>query len=390
VPSRYPEKQIDARFQAAKDSGLVYPAGMLFQLPDADVLYDALVSRDARFDGRAYVGVTSTGIFCRLTCPARKPKRENCRFLETVALCLEAGFRPCKRCHPMAPQADADPAIAVLLAALEKQPARRWSERDIIALGLDPSTVRRSFKRQFDITFLEMARLSRIRHGFERLSNGGRVIDAQLDAGFDSASGFRTAFANLLGQSPGSFSGKESLKADWIATPLGPMIAVCDEHALHLLEFAARKALPAELRKLRSMVRGDIGLGRNDIIDQLEAELGLYFSAKSASFNVPLVMHGTAFTRTVWEALQQIPAGETRSYSDIATNIGKPSATRAVARANGANQIALIIPCHRVLGADGSLTGYGGGLWRKQQLIELERKFLDPEASGPGDDHVTT
>ena len=138
------------------------------------------------------------------------------------------------------------------------------------------------------------------------------------------------------------------------------------------------------------MVRGDIGLGRNDIIDQLEAELGLYFSAKSASFNVPLVMHGTAFTRTVWEALQQIPAGETRSYSDIATEIGKPSATRAVARANGANQIALIIPCHRVLGADGSLTGYGGGLWRKQQLIELERKFLDPEASGPGDDHVTT
>jgi len=362
---------------------------MLFQLPDADVLYDALVSRDARFEGRAYVGVTSTGVFCRLTCPARKPKRENCRFLETVALCLEAGFRPCKRCHPMAPQADADPAIAILLAALEKQPARRWSENDVIALGLDPSTVRRSFKRQFDMTFLEMARLSRIRHGFERLSNGGRVIDAQLDAGFDSASGFRTAFANLLGQSPGSFSGKERLKADWIATPLGPMIAVCDAHALHLLEFAGRKALPAELRKLRSLVRGDIGLGRNDIIDQLEAELGLYFSAKSASFNVPLVMHGTAFTRTVWEALQQIPAGETRSYSDIATNIGKPSATRAVARANGANQIALIIPCHRVLGADGSLTGYGGGLWRKQQLIELESQFLDLEASAPGDDHVT-
>lgn len=347
---------------------------MLFKLPDHDTLYDALLARDPGYDGRAYVGVRSTGVFCRLTCPARKPKSENCHFFDTAAGCIEAGFRPCKRCHPLAPAAESDKAVQSLLRALESNSAHRWSEKDIAQRGFDPSTVRRSFKRHFGITFLEMARLARVRDGFETLSSGGRVISAQLDAGFSSPSAFRTAFAKLLGTTPANFTGDALLKADWIDTPLGAMVAVSDKSALHLLEFADRKALPTELQKLRTQVRGDLGIGRHAPTDQLESELSSFFQAKSERFDVPLALHGTAFTRDVWHALRDIPAGETRSYGDVARSIGRPSAVRAVARANGANQIAIVIPCHRVIGADGSLTGYGGGLWRKQKLIEIEQR----------------
>ena len=357
---------------------------MLFQLPDQTVLYEALVARDPAYDGRAYVGVTSTGVFCRLTCPARKPKLANCVFFETVAACVEAGFRPCRRCHPLAPAATADATIGTLLAALEKEPGRRWTESDVAAFGFDPSTVRRSFKRHFGITFLEMARHRRIRDGFATLSGGGRVIDAQLDAGFESPSGFRAAFARLLGQAPGAFTGDEPLKADWIDTPLGVMIAVSDAHALHLLEFMDRKALPTELAMLRKMVRGHLGLGRFAPTDRIEQELEAFFSGRSATFTTPIAQHGSAFTLSVWEALRRIPPGETRSYSEIAAEIGRPSATRAVARANGANPLAIVVPCHRVIGSDGSLTGYGGGLWRKQRLIELERGYLERPAEARG------
>ena len=347
---------------------------MLFALPDDETLYQALVNRDAAFEGRALVGVTSTGIFCRLACPARNPLKKNCRFFETAADCLEAGFRPCKRCHPLGQSKD--PIIAKPLAALEADSLRRWSEDDVTYMDLDPSTVRRAFKRRFGITFLEMARLRRLKHGFRDLAEGKRVIDAQLTAGFDSPAAFRTAFAKLLGVAPGTLTSDAMLKADWIETPLGPMIIVADAHSLHLLEFADRKALPTELQKILKNTKGNLGIGRTSITDQTERELREFFDGNRAIFSVPLAYHGTDFTNTVWRALQDIPAGTTCSYLDLAKAIDRPTATRAVARANGANQIALIIPCHRVIGADGSLTGYGGGLWRKQKLIELEKQYI--------------
>lgn len=349
---------------------------MLFQTPNDDTLYQALLDRDPSFDGRVYVGVSSTGIFCRLTCPARKPKRQNCSFYPEVASAIAAGFRPCKRCKPLAPEANGDITIQTLTKALEENPAHRWSEDDVARMGFDPSTVRRAFKRQFGITFLEMARLSRLRDGFTTLSGGGKVIEAQLDAGYSSPSAFRTAFAKLLGLAPGKLAKDPMLKADWIDTPLGAMIAVSDNTALHLLEFADRKALPAELKKLTKAVKGNIGIGRSAPTKQVEEELKRFFAGTSDQFNTPLVLHGSDFTKNVWDALRTIPAGHTKSYSDLAKEIGRPTATRAVARANGANQIAILIPCHRVIGADGSLTGYGGGLWRKQKLIELEQQYL--------------
>lgn len=348
---------------------------MLFHLPDPDRLYQALLDRDPAYDGQVFVGVSSTGVFCRLTCPARKPKRENCTFFPTVGACIEAGYRPCKRCHPMQPAAHADPAIAALLSALEHRPDHRWSESDVAAMGFDPSTIRRSFKRHYGMTFLEMARQRRLRDGFTTMSNGGKVIDAQLEAGFQSPSAFRAAFARLLGRAPGNLDPDPILFADWIETPLGDMIAISSRSQLHLLEFAERKALKTELAKLDKHAKGRIGIGRTDPTDQIRVELSSFFNGQSASFETPLAFHGSAFTQQVWDELRHIPAGQTQTYAQLAARIGRPDAVRAVARANGANQIALVVPCHRVLGSDGSLTGYGGGLWRKQKLLEIERQY---------------
>jgi AraC family transcriptional regulator of adaptative response/methylated-DNA-[protein]-cysteine methyltransferase len=345
---------------------------MMFDLPDSKTLYDALCSRDAAYEGRAYVGVSSTGIFCRLTCPARNPKFENCQFYASPGECIEAGFRACKRCKPLKAAAGDDPMVQPLIDALEARPTHRWREGDVVALGYDASTVRRAFKRHFGMTFLEMARQRRLREGFTALSAGEPVIAAQIEAGFDSPSAFRAAFARLVGMAPGAFRRDALLLADWIDTPLGAMVAISCQHQLHLLEFADRKALPREMTRLQKAQSGGIGFGRPPPTAQVAEELSRYFAGNEARFDTPLALHGTAFEREVWRYLLQIPAGETRSYSQIARDLGRASATRAVARANGSNQIAVVVPCHRVLAADGSLTGYGGGLWRKQRLIEIE------------------
>ena len=154
---------IHARFSSEGYVLDQYYTVMLFDLPDRETLYHALLERDDRYDGHAYVCVSTTRVFCRLTCPARKPKFENCTFYATIAECIDAGCRACKRCHPMRASALADPTIKVLLAELDKNPDTRWSEEHILQLGFDPSTVRRSFKRQFAMTFLEMARQRRLR-----------------------------------------------------------------------------------------------------------------------------------------------------------------------------------------------------------------------------------
>ncbi|HCT4468205.1 TPA: bifunctional transcriptional activator/DNA repair protein Ada [Pseudomonas aeruginosa] len=350
-------------------------AALFLPLPDDDTLYAALLARDPAYDGFAFVGVKSTGVFCRLTCPARKPKRENTLFFDSIKGCVEAGFRPCLRCRPLERLGTQGPLVSDLLQRLGRQPQRRWFEDDLAALGYDPSTVRRAFKREFGVTFLEMARLRRLGQVAEWLSSGARVIDAQLDASFDSDSGFRSAFARLLGEPPSQLRGRELLKADWLQTPLGAMLAVADAQALHLLEFFDRPALSGELKRLQKSSGSSIGFGRFASIDRIEAELADYFGGTPVRFQTPLALNASAFTRTVWQALREVPCGSTQSYAGLARSIGSPSSVRAVARANGANQIAIVIPCHRVIGSDGSLTGYGGGLWRKRWLLEHERRM---------------
>ncbi|MFS1290787.1 bifunctional transcriptional activator/DNA repair enzyme AdaA [Pseudomonas piscis] len=350
-------------------------APLLFRLPDDDTLYQALLDRDPAYEGFAYVGVKSTGVFCRLTCAARKPKRHNTVFFGSIKGCVEAGFRPCLRCRPLAEAGVQEPWVKVLLEQLHTDAERRWYEDDLVRLGLDPSTVRRAFKRYFGVTFLEMARLRRMGRGMQQLASGEPVIEAQISAGFDSDSGFRKAFGRLVGQPPSNLRGRELLKVDWLQTPIGVMLAVADAQVLHLLEFFDRPALAGELRKLQDSSGSSIGFGRFAPIDQIEAELRRYFAGEPVSFQTPLAMQASAFTRTVWQALRAIPLGSTCSYAGLARDIGSPTAVRAVARANGANQIAIVIACHRVIGADGSLTGYGGGLWRKRWLLEHERRM---------------
>jgi AraC family transcriptional regulator of adaptative response/methylated-DNA-[protein]-cysteine methyltransferase len=159
-----------------------------------------------------------------------------------------------------------------------------------------------------------------------------------------------------------------------ISTPLGSMIAVADDSALRLLEFENRVALTGELRRLERD-SGVIDLGSNTITETLASQLSDYFTGQSTGFQIPLIQHGTAFEEAVWHALRQIPHGQTRSYGQIAETLGQPEKSRAVGRANGANSISIIVPCHRVIGADGSLVGYGGGLWRKKWLLDHERRY---------------
>jgi AraC family transcriptional regulator, regulatory protein of adaptative response / methylated-DNA-[protein]-cysteine methyltransferase len=154
------------------------------------------------------------------------------------------------------------------------------------------------------------------------------------------------------------------------------MLAVADDHALHLLEFFDRAALPTELKKLREATRSAISFGRTRVIDAIEAELGEYFAGRRQAFATPLALHGSPFTKAIWTELVGIMPGTTRSYAEIAAQAGRHTAVRATARANGANQLAIVVPCHRVIGADGSLTGYGGGLWRKDWLLRHERRMV--------------
>jgi len=270
---------------------------------------------------------------------------------------------------------EADPSVRVLVEALQADPGRRWGEGNVVEMGFDPSTVRRLFKRHYGVMFLDMARLARVRHGAKVLESGERVIDAQLEAGFASGSGFRAAFARVLGVWPTAFSADELVRADWIDTPLGSMIAVADARHLLMLEFFERKSLSSELKAIQKAAKGQIGVGRFAPIDQIENEMAAFFRGDNMGFETPLAPLGTDFSKSVWAELRKIPAGETRSYSDVARDIGRPTATRAVARANGANPIAIVVPCHRVIGSDGSLTGYGGGLWRKRWLIAHETEM---------------
>ncbi|WP_199260782.1 methylated-DNA--[protein]-cysteine S-methyltransferase [Paracoccus binzhouensis] len=191
-----------------------------------------------------------------------------------------------------------------------------------------------------------------------------------MSAGPDPQADPGALLAALLGPPQGA----AELAGAWFDTPLGAMVVVADQKRLHLLEFLERAALPAELRRLAA--RGRIAPGRTAVTDRTEAQIAGYFTGERADFDLPLALHGTDFQQRVWRELQRIPAGTTISYAELARRIGRPSAVRAVARANGANQIAVVIPCHRVIGSDGGLTGYGGGLWRKQALIRHEADAL--------------
>lgn len=335
--------------------------------------YQALLERNPKYDGLFYVGITTTGVFCHATCPARKPKFENCEFFYTPKEALLSAYRPCKRCHPLHPPNQQSLVIERLVNAVENNPEKRWKDHDFKILGVDESTARRQFKKRFGMTFVEYARARRMGLAMIHLKAGNSVMDAQLEVGYASSSGFRDAFAKILGDAPIRSDGK-ALFATWIDTLLGPMLCIADEKYLYLLEFVDRRGLEREVERLRRTLNIGILPGRTTITDHIQTELTDYFDGNTYDFQVPCYLLGSTFEKKVWQALQSIPVGQTRSYLDIAKTIGNANAFRAVANANGKNQLAIIIPCHRVINENGKLGGYGGGLSRKQWLIDHEKK----------------
>jgi AraC family transcriptional regulator of adaptative response/methylated-DNA-[protein]-cysteine methyltransferase len=347
---------------------------------DQDACYAALLARNADYEGVFYVGVRTTGIFCRPTCPARKPKRENCEFFTDAQSALLAAYRPCARCRPLSHPNETSDVVRRLVEAVEREPHRRWRDADFDALAVHASTARRQFQKRFGMTFVEYARARRLGSAFKAIRAGERVIDAQLDAGFDSGSGFRDAFARIMGAPPTSRTTR-ALYAAWLDTPLGPMTAIADEDALYLLEFVDRRGLEREIERLRVRSKAGIAPGRTAPIVQIERELADYFAGRSLTFETKLARAGSPFQNAVWDALLTIPPGETWSYAELARAVGRPKAVRAAGTANGANQLAIVIPCHRVINANGDFGGYAGGVPRKRWLLEHERRVRHARAS---------
>lgn len=341
-----------------------------------DLFYSMLVEKNSNYEGSFFVGVKTTGIFCRPTCPAKKPKKENCEFFKTAKEAALASYRPCKRCLPLNIPSNLSPEVKKLIVAIEENPQKRWMDKDFDNLSLSANTARRQFKKHFGMTFIEYARSRRLGLALGHIRNGTSLIDAQLDSGFESSNGFRDAFTRIMGTVPKRNEQIKPLTAKWIETKLGSMIAIADDMALYLLEFVDRRGLEKEIEKVRIKFSAAILPGTNQVLQHLEKELDEYFDGKRLFFQTPISEEiGSSFQKEVWTALKSIPPGTTISYKDLALQIGHPKSFRAVARANGANQISLLIPCHRVINANGELGGYGGGVQRKQWLLEWEKKY---------------
>jgi AraC family transcriptional regulator of adaptative response/methylated-DNA-[protein]-cysteine methyltransferase len=347
---------------------------MLAKLPGDEELYGAFCRKDMSLDGIVFIALRTTGIFCRPGCPAPMPLSRNVEFYRSADEALAAGYRACKRCKPLVPPQAGSAVVEDLLKRLAEDPSSRWSSARLVDLGINPVTARRHFERRFGMSFLKYARGGRLANAHGAIGSGADVLMAQLDAGFESSSGFREAFAQAFHNPPSSARNSTLLRADWIDTPLGVMIALTDDRQLHLLEFVNRKQIGMQIERYRRAANASLLPGETRASRQLRAELDAYFSGKSLKFECSIAEAGTPFQLRVWAALRQIEPGTTQSYSAIANFIGAPLAVRAVANANAMNRCAIIIPCHRVIGTDGALTGYAGGQPRKQWLLGHERR----------------
>lgn len=342
-------------------------------LPPLEEMIRAYQASDASYIGVFYVAVRTTGIFCLPTCTARKPFPQNVEFFATPQEAQFAGYRPCKRCRPLEIDRHLPDWAADLLRDVERDPGLRLKDEDLRARGLDPASVRRFFLKQYGQTFHAYTRARRLGKAFTALQQGADLDDVVLGYGYESHSGFREAFGRLFGQAPGQSRSTECIVVSWLDTPLGSLIAGATNEGVCLLEFADRAILENQFAALQKRFDCPIIPGTNDHIEQLQMELKQYFAGDLHHFTVPLLLSGTTFQEGVWRELLEIPYGETISYTQLAERVGSASVRRAVGQANGANRIAIVIPCHRVVNSHGELGGYGGGLWRKQILLDLER-----------------
>jgi AraC family transcriptional regulator of adaptative response/methylated-DNA-[protein]-cysteine methyltransferase len=336
--------------------------------------------RDATYDGVFCFGVKTTGIFCRPSCPSQ-PKREHLEIFSSSGQAVRAGYRPCKRCQPERVNGQPPAWIASLLKRLNDAPENKISARDLRELRIQPERVRRWFQKHHGMTFFAWCRGLRLSRAFTQIRAGQPVDEVVFNHGFESHSGFRSAFARTFGRAPGRSRTDDCLRVTLINTPLGPMLTAASETAICQLEFADRCGLERSYTELKRRFRLPVVPGDNAVLQQLRQELQEYFAGSRREFTVPITLGGTKFQERVWRVLRQIPFGETASYEAVAKKISSPAAVRAVARANGTNRLYLLVPCHRVIAKNGSLSGYGGGVWRKRQLLALEQRLACDQSS---------
>ncbi|MFT4604534.1 MAG: AraC family transcriptional regulator of adaptative response [Rhodothermales bacterium] len=341
------------------------------QLPEVSEMMEAFQARDTSFDGVFFTGVRTTGIFCLPSCPARKPKPENVEFFGTTRDALFSGYRPCKRCKPMRPEGEIPGWLAPLSGRIDAEPEHKWRDADLRAMDLSPERVRRWFQTVHGMTFQAYARARRLNKALGQIREGKSVTSAALESGYESLSGFGSAVKRMTGTTP--TEAVPLIHSMRIETPVGPMMAAANEEALLLMEFADRRMLEKQVDRIQKRLKAPLVPGENAVLRELQTQLDAYFSGALRDFDLPLKFTGTPFQETVWQHLLAIPYGTTTHYGAIAEQMGQPGAMRAVARANGDNRMAIIIPCHRVIGKDGKLTGYGGGLWRKRKLLDHEQ-----------------
>jgi len=346
----------------------VYTALMSSEFHDSEQAWAAFVRRDRGWDGRVIGAVKSTGIYCKPSCPARRPKRENVEFFVSAQQARAAGYRACLRCTPDEVGRDRA-AVARSIRLIEKAEEAPSLGELADAVGYAPHHFQRLFKRELGVSPAEYARALRNRRSEAALKAGGRVTDAVYDAGYAGPSGFYSDAKERLGMTPSAWrdGGRgETIRWTIVESALGPMLVAATSKGICRLTFDDSEE---SLRRLfpKAAIIADDGSMRELVAGALVA-----VERPAAAPELPLDVAGTAFQEAVWRELRRIPPGETRSYAQIAAAIGHPTAVRAVGSANGDNHVAVLIPCHRVVRSDGSLGGYAGGLERKRRLLDAE------------------
>jgi AraC family transcriptional regulator, regulatory protein of adaptative response / methylated-DNA-[protein]-cysteine methyltransferase len=344
--------------------------------------WQQVLERDASADGQFFYAVKSTGVFCKPSCPSRRPTRKQVQFFPSTAAAQAAGYRACKRCEPERTTAKADPqagAIAAVTEYLKEHAEERTKLADVAkATGVGRLTILRGFKRVLGVSPGQYAKEARLAKFKEKVREPKtRITDAIYEAGFGSSSRLYEKSSAALGMTPRTMrEGGAGLLIRYCtaASPLGRMLVATTDVGICSIAFGKDDAeLVAGLRERFNKAQLVAAKGNTGWLADAVAFVSSQMSEHPLAATFPLDVRATAFQQRVWKALQEIPRGETRSYSEVAAQLGAPTATRAVAAACGANPVAIAVPCHRVVGKDGSLTGYRWGVERKQKLLTAEK-----------------
>jgi AraC family transcriptional regulator of adaptative response/methylated-DNA-[protein]-cysteine methyltransferase len=328
----------------------------------------AFERRDRQWDGRVIGAVKTTGIYCKPSCPARRPKRENVEFFASAQDARGAGYRPCLRCKPDEVGRDRE-AVAKAAKLIEQAEEAPGLAELAAAVGYAPHHFQRLFKRDLGVSPADYARALRAQRAEDALKANGRVTDAIYDAGYAGPSGFYSDARERLGMTPSAWrDGGRGATIRWTTfdSPLGQMLIAATDKGICRLTFDDSEASLRRLFPSAEIIKDDGGL--RALVEGALAAIERPLAAP----DLPIDVAGTAFQEKVWRELRKIPLGETRSYAQIAAAIGQPKAVRAVGTANGDNHVAVLIPCHRVIRSDGTLGGYAGGLDRKRRLLDAE------------------